>query len=192
MKPILRTLSSTVALGLVALALVACGPRPPATVPTIQAGNVTLATESAMINSGGGRPTEGQIAPDFSYTLADGSVHKLSELRGKRVLLNFWATWCTPCREEMPEFQQTAKANGDSLVVLAVNRNEAPDVIATFGNEVGVTFPLITNIAGDIGDRYGATSLPITYFINSDGTISSKQLGALSPTLLAKHLEDLR
>ncbi len=192
MKPILRTLSSTVALGLVALALVACGPRPPATVPTIQAGNVTLATESAMIDTGSGRPTEGQIAPDFSYTLADGSVHKLSELHGKRVLLNFWATWCTPCREEMPEFQQVAKANGDSLVVLAVNRNEVPDVIATFGNEVGVTFPLITNIAGDIGDRYGATSLPITYFINSDGTISSKQLGALSPTLLAKHLEDLR
>jgi len=192
MKPILRTLSSTVALGLVALALAACGPRPPTTVPTIQAGNVTLATESAMIDSGSGRPAEGQAAPDFSYTLADGSVHKLSELRGKRVLLNFWATWCTPCREEMPEFQQTAKANGDNLVVLAVNRNEAPDVIATFGNEVGVTFPLIANIAGDIGDRYGATSLPITYFINSDGTISSKQMGALSPTLLAKHLEDLR
>jgi thiol-disulfide isomerase/thioredoxin len=124
--------------------------------------------------------------------MADGSTHKLSELRGKRVLVNFWATWCMPCREEMPELQQTAKENSDGLVVIAVNRNEAPAAIAKFGNEIGVTFPLITNIAGDIGDRYGATSLPVTYFINSDGTISSRQLGALSPTLLAKHLGDLR
>ncbi len=182
----------SIALGLLALTLAACGANPPAAVPTIKVGNVTLATDSAMIDKGSGRPAEGQVAPDFSYTLADGSRHALSELRGKRVLLNFWATWCTPCREEMPEFQQTAKANGDSLVVLAVNRNESPDVIATFGNEIGVTFALIANIAGDIGDRYGATSLPITYFINSDGTISSKQLGALSPTLLAKHLGNLR
>jgi thiol-disulfide isomerase/thioredoxin len=124
--------------------------------------------------------------------MADGSVHKLSELRGKRVLVNFWATWCMPCREEMPELQRTADANGDDLVVLAVNRNEAPSAIAKFGNEIGVTFPLLVNIAGDIGDRYGATSLPVTYFIKSDGTIASKQLGALSPALLAKHLEGLQ
>jgi thiol-disulfide isomerase/thioredoxin len=124
--------------------------------------------------------------------MADGSVHTLSELRGKRVLVNFWATWCMPCREEMPALQQTATDNSESLVILGVNRNEAPDAIAKFGNEVGVTFPLIANIAGDIGDRYGATSLPMTYFINSDGTISSRQLGGLSPTLLAKHLDALQ
>jgi thiol-disulfide isomerase/thioredoxin len=177
---------------ILALALAACGSSQPAAVPTVEVGNVALATESALIDKGNGRPADGQVAPDFSYTMADGSVHKLSELRGRRVLVNFWATWCVPCREEMPELEQTAKENSDSLVVLAVNRNEAPAAIAKFGNEIGVTFPLITNIAGDIGDRYGATSLPVTYFINSDGTISSKQLGALSPTLLAKHLEDLR
>jgi thiol-disulfide isomerase/thioredoxin len=174
------------------MALAACGSSQPAAVPTVAVGNVTLATESALIDTGSGRPADGQVAPDFSYTLADGSVHKLSELRGKRVLVNFWATWCVPCRDEMPELQQSAKENSDSLVVLAVNRNEAPAAIAKFGNEIGVTFPLIANIAGDIGDRYGATSLPMTYFINRDGTISSKQLGALSPTLLAKHLGDLR
>jgi thiol-disulfide isomerase/thioredoxin len=158
----------------------------------VAAGNVALASESALIDKGGGRPADGEPAPDFSYTMADGSVHTLSELRGKRVLINFWATWCVPCREEMPEIQRAAAESGGSLVVLAVNRNEAPAAIARFGNEIGVTFPLIANIAGDIGDRYGATSLPMTYFINSDGTISSKQLGALSPALLAKHLGDLR
>ncbi|MEI7770957.1 MAG: TlpA disulfide reductase family protein [Chloroflexales bacterium] len=182
----------SIALIIMALALAACGAGQPATAPTVEVGNIALATESGLIDRGAGRPADGQVAPDFSYTMADGSLHKLSELRGKRVLLNFWATWCMPCREEMPELQQAAKDNGDSLMVLAVNRNEAPAAIAKFGNEIGVTFPLIANISGDIGDRYGATSLPMTYFINSDGTISSKQLGALSSALLAKHLGDLR
>ncbi len=179
----------SIALIIITLALAACGPTTPAAVPTVEVGSVALATQSTLIDAGGGRPADGDLAPDFSYTMADGSVHRLSELRGKRVLLNFWATWCAPCREEMPELQQTAS---DSLVVLAVNRNEAPAAIAKFGNEVAVTFPLIANIAGDIGDRYGATSLPMTYFIKSDGTIGSRQLGALTPVLLAKHLDGLQ
>lgn len=182
----------SIALITLALALAACGLSQPTASSTVEVGSVALATASAMIDTGGGRPAEGQIAPDFSYTMADGSVHRLSELRGKRVLVNFWATWCMPCRNEMPELQQVASENRESLVVLAVNRNEAPSAIAKFGNEIGVTFPMIANIAGDIGDRYGATSLPTTYFINRDGSISSKQLGALSPTLLAKHLGSLR
>ncbi|NNJ10865.1 TlpA family protein disulfide reductase [Chloroflexales bacterium ZM16-3] len=182
----------SIALIIFALALAACGTSQPAAIPTVEVGNVALATQSAIIDASGGRPTDGEAAPDFSYTMADGSVHTLSELRGKRVLVNFWATWCMPCREEMPELQQTATDNSENLVILGVNRNEAPDAIAKFGNEVGVTFPLIANIAGDIGDRYGATSLPMTYFINSDGTISSRQLGGLSPALLAKHLDALQ
>jgi thiol-disulfide isomerase/thioredoxin len=189
MKPILQNLIATIAL---ALALTACGSSQPATTPSsLDAGDVTVASESTLIDKGSGRPANGEIAPDFSYTLADGNVQKLSELRGKRVVVNFWATWCLPCREEMPELQQVANENSD-LVVLGVNRNEAPAAIAEFGNEVGVTFPLIADPAGDIGDRYRAISLPITYFINSDGTINSSQLGGLSSELLSKHLEELK
>ncbi|NTV65691.1 MAG: TlpA family protein disulfide reductase, partial [Oscillochloris sp.] len=163
-----------------------------APLPTIEVGNVALGTQSALIAAGSGRLADGDLAPDFSYTMADGSSHTLSELRGTRVVLNFWATWCMPCREEMPTLQQLADEHSADLVVLAVNRNEAPAAIAKFGNEVGVTFPLIANITGDIADRYGATSLPLSYFINSEGTISSHQLGALTPAILARHMEGLR
>lgn len=189
---ILRTLSTAIALSLLTIALAACGASQPAPTPSIEAKNVTIASESALIDTGSARPNDGEIAPDFSYTLADGSVHKLSELRGKHVLLNFWATWCMPCREEMPELQQAADEHSDNLVVLAVNRNEAPEAITKFGSEVGVRFTLIANISGNISERYGATSLPITYFINSDGTISSRQLGALSTEALTKHLGTLQ
>lgn len=145
-----------------------------------------------MIDTGTGQPVEGELAPDFSYTLPDGSEVRLSDLRGKQVLLNFWATWCLPCIEEMPEIQRALDESGGNLVVLAVNRNEMPEAIARFAPKVDVTFPLIPNIAGDIGDRYRVTSLPITYFINSDGTVAARQFGALSADLLAERLEATR
>jgi thiol-disulfide isomerase/thioredoxin len=189
MKRNLQLLSTLLAL---TLGLAACGAgRSDASAPTPDTSQVVLASASALIDAGSGRPAVGEVAPDFSYTLADGSIHRLSELRGKRVLLNFWATWCLPCREEMPDLQQAAGAQSD-LVVLAVNRNEAPEAIARFGAEIGVRFPLIANISGDISDRYGATSLPLSYFINSDGTISGRQIGALTPALLGQRLEATR
>lgn len=180
-------------LALVTLLAACAQPDAPATLDPVEtAPGSTIAVESRVLDEGRGRPQEGQPAPDFSYTLADGSTTKLSDLRGKQVIVNFWATWCLPCVEEMPELQRAADESGGELVVLAVNRNETREAIARFTNRVNVRFPLITNISGDIGDRYGITNLPITYFVNSDGTIAARQFGALSPERLAELTEALQ
>ncbi|OAN44859.1 alkyl hydroperoxide reductase [Chloroflexus islandicus] len=170
--------------------LVACTGAPQASQPLV-VGETPIASESKLIDT---KPDwaaiPGEKAPDFSYTLADGT-YKLSDLRGKPVIVNFWATWCLPCVEEMPEFEAARRANPD-LVILAVNRNESTEAIAAFAPKVGVSFPLITDRDGAIGERYGVTNLPTTFFINRDGTIAARHLGALTAARLAERLAEVR
>lgn len=171
---------------LAALVLSACGGSA-APAPTLSTSGL-VATQSAMIDKGRERPQIGQTAPDFRYTMADGTEQRLSGLRGKRVILNFWATWCTPCKHEMPVLQGVATEQADSLVVLGINRLESAEAIGRFADEMGLTFPLVTNEDGDITERYGARQLPMTYFIDSNGTISALVLGPIDAETIAKHL----
>lgn len=174
-----------------ALAASACGaPSRPAPAAPLDAGDAVIAAESALLDRGSGALAPGAPAPDFSYTLADGSTVRLSDLQGTPVVLNFWATWCLPCIEEMPELEGAFGA-GD-LRVVAVNRNELPEAIARFAPKVNVTFPLVANIDGAIPDRYAVTSLPTTYFIRRDGTIDSIKIGALTPSVLEERLKAIR
>lgn len=164
----------------------------PATPALPNSGTAIIATESRVLDQGRNPPVEGDTAPDFSFTLPDGTSRRLSDLRGMPVVLNFWASWCLPCVEEMPVLQRAyAEADGE-LIVLAVNRNESPQAIARFAANVPVTFPLIPNISGDIGDRYAVTGLPITFFIDRNGAISARHIGALNERLLTAYLEALR
>jgi len=178
---------------LVSLALAACGSQAPTPTPaSFLVGETTIAATSRLIVPGRAKLTEGDLAPDFSFTLPDGTVQRLSDLRGKPVLLNFWATWCQPCIEEMPTLQQAYTAAGGSLVVLGVNRNETPEAIAAFVPKVHITFPLIANPAGDIGDGYAVSNLPESFFINRDGTIAARHIGALNATTLQERLGRLK
>ena len=179
-------------IALIAVTLVACSRQPAVTTPAIPpAGGALIATESRLIDQGHGAPASGAPAPDFSYTLPDGTTVRLSDLRGTPVVLNFWATWCLPCVEEMPILQAAYVAAEGKLAVLGVNRNELPAAIARFTATTPVTFPLIANIGGDIGERYAVNSLPVTYFIRRDGTISTRHIGALNERALAEQLEAL-
>jgi thiol-disulfide isomerase/thioredoxin len=177
---------------LVTVALVGCGAATaPAPVPDAPA---SIAPSSQILPDAGQSviPEVGEVAPDFSYTAADGTSHKLSDLRGKKVLLNFWATWCGPCRSEMPDIQKAIGETGGAVAVLGVNKAEAMSVIVPFAKELQVTFPLITNSNGDIAARYAAQLLPTSYFINSDGTIALRKTGVMDYTFIKNHLAELK
>lgn len=141
-----------------------------------------IAVESKVLERADALPQVGEMAPDFQFTMEDGTTTKLSDLQGQKVVLNFWATWCLPCREEMPHLQQVVDEYDDMVVVLGVNKLETVDAVRPFAEELQVTFPLIVNDTGDISDRYGVRNLPVSYFINSDGTVAGVESGdALNP-----------
>jgi peroxiredoxin len=177
-----------------AIALVACGSTASGTTPVEATGTRAVAVESRIVGETGqaGIPEVGTPAPDFEYTFADGTTRKLSDLRGKKVLINFWATWCAPCRLEMPDLQKALAEVGDSAVVLGVNKAEQAEVIGPFADELGVSFPLIANPNGDIASRYAAQLLPTSYFINSDGTIGLRKTGVMNYSFIKTHLDQLK
>jgi thiol-disulfide isomerase/thioredoxin len=181
---------------ILAFGLAACGRGGAvATPPTAQAKVPhIIAAESKLLDNSGelAMPNTGDVAPDFEYTLSDGTTHRLSELRGKRVLINFWATWCEPCRAEMPDLQQAADAHGDSLVILGVNKLEPIAVIPPFADELKIRFLLIVNTQGDIANRYGAKNIPTSFFINTDGTVGFRQIGVMNYDFLKLHLDQLK
>jgi thiol-disulfide isomerase/thioredoxin len=177
---------------LAALTLAACGGRRAAPIST-GAGTATIAADSQLLDdTGDAVPRQGDLAPDFAYTLADGTTHKLSDLRGKKVVVNFWATWCEPCRVEMPDLQKASQEYGDQVAILGVNWREEADVIQPFAEEFAVTFPLIANPTEDITRRYGMRFAPMSYFINTDGTIGYRQIGVMNYDFMKERLDQLK
>ncbi|MCY4639653.1 MAG: TlpA disulfide reductase family protein [Chloroflexi bacterium] len=133
-----------------------------------------------------GRPAEGELAPDFTLTSPEGARVALSDFRGKTVVLNFWATWCPPCRAEMPELQAVWEERGEGrdLVVLAVDVEESADAVARFVESLGLTFPVVLDVDGAVADHYGLPGLPSTFFIDADGVLRSRVLGPVFGELL--------
>lgn len=113
----------------------------------------------------------GEVALDFELETLDGDVIKLSELKGEKVILNFWASWCPPCREEMPEMQEFYDNHSDDINIIAVNYNEKDEKVIEFLDEFGYTFPSPLDRDGTTGNEYGVLTLPTTYFIGTDGLI---------------------
>ncbi len=124
---------------------------------------------------------QGLPAPDFQFSSLDGTRIKLSDYRGKAVLLNFWATWCPPCKVEMPWFADLQKQYAkDGLVVLGVAMDDSePAKIAQFASEMGVNYPVLLG-TDQVSDDYGDVQyLPTTFYIGRDGTIVDKMTGLL-------------
>lgn len=163
----------------------------PITLPTD--GSIQIAPASELLASDvtGQPPQPGTPAPDFRFTLADDSTMHLSDLQGKKVLLNFWATWCGPCKAEMPDMQALQATYPDDLVVLAVNQQETVEQIVPFAEDLGLTFTLIADEDGTIGDAYAARGLPTTYFINRDGTVHSLHAGLLTREMMEQRVQEL-
>ena len=121
----------------------------------------------------------GKPAPDFQYQDADGQFVSLSDLQGKPVLINYWATWCSPCRVEMPYLQQVYTGwSGKGLVLLAINNGESPSRVGEFMQSQGFSFPVLLDTRGSIAQSYGIVRLPTTFFIDKDGIIQDMKVGA--------------
>lgn len=126
----------------------------------------------------------GGLAPDFALPGDDGQTVRLSDFRGRPVLLNFWATWCGPCRVEMPAFQQVHEAGGD-LAILAVDYGQTAGDVAAYRAEMGVTFPLLVDETMEVGDAFGVAQIPSTFLIGPDGRILDVHYGPLTVEQIA-------
>ncbi len=137
-----------------------------------------------------GAPRVGATAPDFWLQLGDGGYVRLSDLRGKPVVINFWATWCPPCRAEMPAFVKTAA--DDDVVVLAVNVEEDRNLVEAFAAEFGMNMPVVLDRDGQLNQHYGVQGLPTTYFVDRQGKIASIVVGQITPEALSARVAALR
>ena len=164
--------------------LSSCGRTPAATIPTdlpkFIASNATLSNPQAPIIA------VDQPAPDISWTYGDGHREQLSSLHGQRVVLNFWATWCEPCRSEMATL---AAVDGNDVRVIGINKGQQLDVIPAFAKELNVRFTLVSDPDGDVSSIYGARNLPTSVFIDRTGKIVAIHIGVLSVAALQLQLE---
>jgi cytochrome c biogenesis protein CcmG/thiol:disulfide interchange protein DsbE len=123
-------------------------------------------------------PQAGFAAPDFSLETPDGATISLSDLRGQVVLVNFWATWCPPCRAEMPAIQGVYERYQDrGFSVLAVDVGEGDAQVAAFADQQGLTFPILLDRDTSVSNRYQVRAMPSTFFIDQSGTIQEVTLG---------------
>lgn len=117
-------------------------------------------------------------APDFTLEDLSGKQTSLKSLRGKVVFLNFWATWCVPCRQEMPTMEKLHRElKGQGLEVVAVNFRESKTEVRKFFDELGLTFKALLDKDGKVSEEYGAWSIPLSYFINRNGEFVGKVIG---------------
>ncbi|WMJ77368.1 MULTISPECIES: TlpA family protein disulfide reductase [unclassified Sedimentibacter] len=135
----------------------------------------------------GGQETESEqeksaalIAPDFELKSLDGTTVKLSELRDKNVILNFWATWCDFCVIEMPDLQKLQEAHKDDLLVLTVNVGESKEVVQGFLEENGLDINVVLDEDMSVAGTYGVRSFPTTISINKKGEAVQGYVGMLS------------
>lgn len=156
---------------------------------------VSRADQGDTINGQIPAPREGFQAPDFELSTAAGETTRLSMLRGQPALVNFWASWCSPCRAEMPAMErvyQDYQANG--LQILAVNSTvqDTPEQALAFAQEQRLTFPILFDSEGEATRLYQVQALPTTFFIDKDGVIQEVVIGGpMSEALLRIRIDQI-
>ena len=134
-----------------------------------------------------------QAAPDFTVYDMEGNAHQLSEFRGKPVVLNFWASWCGPCKAEMPDFEEAYQEYGEQIQFMMVNLTdgsaETVEVVADFIAAQGHTFPVFCDSDLNAVSTYGINAIPVSYFIDAEGYIVAGQQGMLTAEALQQGID---
>ena len=133
-------------------------------------------------------PSVGSIAPDFTLESLSGERIHLSQYKGKPVLINFWATWCTPCKLEMPAIQSRYDETRTGFTVLAVNFDEPKEKVQTFVQELGLTFKVLLDPGGKIQNLYHVRGYPSTFLVDRDGVIQVEHIGLMTSNQLDGYL----
>ena len=136
---------------------------------------------------------EQPLAPDFTVYDAEGNAVRLSDYAGRPVVLNFWASWCGPCKSEMPDFDAAHQELGEDVQFLMINMTdgsrETVDTASAYVAEQGFTFPVFYDTESEAALAYGAYSLPTTYFIDAEGYAVARGVGALSAEALQQGID---
>lgn len=144
---------------------------------------------SACGDTGQFVPKVGALAQDFQLNKPDGSSVKLNEFKGKPVLLNFWATWCLPCRYEMPEIAAAYKQHQkEGLVILGVNLQEDAATIKKYSEENGYEWPMLLDPASHLKNSYNVVGYPTSIFIDRQGIIQAIYIGGMEGPTLTQQL----
>jgi thiol-disulfide isomerase/thioredoxin len=157
-----------------------------------------LATEATQPPEAQSQPQETHApkttpAPDFTVYDLEGNAHKLSDFKGKPVVLNFWASWCGPCQSEMPAFEEKYLEYGEKVHFLMVNltdgRGETVESASGFIKGMKYTFPVYYDTAVEAARAYGVNSVPVTYFADAQGNLVTYARGAISADVLQQGIE---
>jgi len=190
-RRVLVVLGALVAMTGIAVAAMSRTPAPPpetppytapsratSSAPPHAAGRDVAVIERAMKELDLIRPARERLADDFTLKTPAGATVKLSELRGKVVLVNFWATWCPPCKEEMPAMQRLHERYGkDAFVLLAVSVDADPRVVRPYIAEHRFTFPVGLDSKMEVANTYGVRALPASFIVDRDGMIAAMAIG---------------
>ncbi|WP_174733411.1 redoxin domain-containing protein [Mesobacillus harenae] len=133
----------------------------------------------------------GEEAPDFTLKDLKGKEVTLSEFKGKKVMINFWATWCPPCKAEMPAMQELYSKTGGELEIIAVNLDSKNNV-AGFADENELTFPILLDEQDSVNQVYSVISIPTSYFLNEQGIIIAKHIGSMTYEQLEEYVNKIK
>jgi peroxiredoxin len=148
-------------------------------------------TDSSLANDIAEAPAAGYRAPDFTLTTLTGEEFTLSDQLGTPVVLNFWATWCPPCRAEIPFFQRASLKYNGQVAIVGIDDGELASTVAPFAREFGITYPLPLDEQSVTARRYNVNSLPATFFIGRDGVIRQVHIGIISQGVLEDQIAQL-
>lgn len=162
--------------------------------PNISSDKITTNEESQKENETSQQ--ENKPAPDFTVYDKNNKEVNLSDFRGKPTIVNFWASWCGPCKMEMPDFEEKNRALGDKINFLMVNMTdgsrETVKIASYFIKKEGYTFPVYYDIKSNAAIAYSVYSLPTTYFIDADGYIVAQSTGAIDGETLQKGIDMIK